>query len=895
MGLEIAQIVSDWFQYIEEEFDFIKQNWMELTEGDFGAGLGKLELYITLNGNRFNGKNKKVSMSYSLNFMNKLTEGTNLYFNKYSFLRELLQNSIDASLLKLWHDIEERFFFYKEKEEISDQLVKYIENKNNENSKNLFFDDINYKIFQNYPITVFLVDDKITNQAFLVFHDYGIGLHEDDIPYLSTIGCNSKEKNRRTKELMQAIPDIFKPAGYFGIGLHSAFSATDQLQFFSFSGNPIHIIIEDDKYNKTGRKIQWLEMVDNNLRSQFLNHEYGTYTAMKIDCDYFYTGKSDKDSVKMVALEEMESAILNLKNDNYEYFNIKYKRLERYDDNGSNAIKKIKEKTLKNSFFAKKDLDIERFKLDIKEESYGYSFQYPNLSIWDKNKKILITFEIALPVIIDNDLFYYESVRQDVLKVYYRFSRIQSLDALFVNQERNSLISNIFSGIKIRIFDHNVNDYLTIDRDRLKVNALDEQYILNLRNKLLNEYYEYLINNKKKILRDLDHKRDIARLLGMAFSLLKVKNAKEIYELLTPFFYSRIRNELIPIKEYILNMRLVDLKNMRLKSPTLKTIFTENYKFNYELPIKKYKLKDFLYNHVTGSKAKNIDQIINTVIPGYVNVPFDLFQVESIKTYYEKIDDVHYEMRVFYTFSVKNEVNPLGIIMDRYAELYDYYPAVVGNLNFIDKIVFKPNRRYSLIIVPDCPSGYKYGENWNSKLDSEIHGVILSPFGSGSIFIFAQMKEIIKICISDLREDNNLKHFLEAFRFILRELILKEVYSFDERKINKKYDLDLWSRILRRLKYLNDDIQNIEKVHTILRKTVQSIDEKKEEDIDNLNFCISYILKSSDESAEMIYYGYKMFIDSFIDNFIYANLLYYFSLSNACPLDDEYVLENADE
>lgn len=153
-----------------------------------------------------------------------LLEGANIYENKFVFLRELLQNSIDASKFKYWNDCMSSFIFKRKQLEDKDFLLTpskifeiapvynytieiELSVKMQASDKNIV--DINYNNIDsqsNYGVLVKVID-------------YGIGIGKKDILDISNVG-SSYERQRKDIEKM---PEWLRPTGEFGIGLQSVF------------------------------------------------------------------------------------------------------------------------------------------------------------------------------------------------------------------------------------------------------------------------------------------------------------------------------------------------------------------------------------------------------------------------------------------------------------------------------------------------------------------------------------------------------------------------------------------------------------------------------------------------------------------------------------------------
>lgn len=200
---EVADLTNRWFQWLNEELVFQMKNWHKIVPD---ISLGYLptvgELKVELKGfDTFDGKNRP-SFEIDSDKAIELLQGAGLYKDPSQCIRELLQNSVDATYLRI-----------------------YLENPkigNIEDFKNLC---------RSRPITISLkkerTDDKYAYwKAVLV--DNGLGMSKEDLKYLSKTG--SSNKNYEKRKIVDSMPLWMRPSGTFGIGFQSVFLITEQVE-----------------------------------------------------------------------------------------------------------------------------------------------------------------------------------------------------------------------------------------------------------------------------------------------------------------------------------------------------------------------------------------------------------------------------------------------------------------------------------------------------------------------------------------------------------------------------------------------------------------------------------------------------------------------------------------
>ncbi len=198
-----AELTNSWFKWLNDEVVFVSQHWHLIAPGyEFGAlpTIGNLE--VNLKGyDTIDGKNRPV-FKIDTGKAIEMIQGAGLYTNPCLCMRELLQNAVDATLLRT----------FKEHPEVK----TYKE----------FFE-----MQKRYPIVVTLLEKKLAKDDFeltVEIKDRGIGMSKKDLEYLFNTGSSSK--NVEKQELIDKMEEFMKPAGVFGIGFQSVFLVSDKVE-----------------------------------------------------------------------------------------------------------------------------------------------------------------------------------------------------------------------------------------------------------------------------------------------------------------------------------------------------------------------------------------------------------------------------------------------------------------------------------------------------------------------------------------------------------------------------------------------------------------------------------------------------------------------------------------
>ncbi len=174
----------------------------------------------------------------------RLLEGANVYGGNFVFIREVIQNAIDASKLQCWEDYIYRSKM-KERKILQDNLDETVEYGLNASEKEILseIDVWEYPIELYFQIGAqirdeneeikFISKEKLTKEQekdarygvqFLV-RDHGTGISKEDLIKISNVGSSYEEK----KHFIDKMPDWLKPTGQFGIGLQSIFLIADSM------------------------------------------------------------------------------------------------------------------------------------------------------------------------------------------------------------------------------------------------------------------------------------------------------------------------------------------------------------------------------------------------------------------------------------------------------------------------------------------------------------------------------------------------------------------------------------------------------------------------------------------------------------------------------------------
>ncbi|GLU57330.1 ATP-binding protein [Dyadobacter frigoris] len=204
---ESAEATQFWFGYLDSEISNQTKNWKKIAPSDTISSLPIIErLVVELKDYEYIDGRLRPQFTVDTNKTLELLRGAGIYSDKYEALREVIQNSIDATLICLW-------------EEFDDQL------KLEEPSSPIF-----ERISNNKPVSIDIESAGTENgkqKWHITIEDLGTGISIEDLKFLSKTGSSSKNKYR-VKQISK-MPKWLKPSGAFGIGFQSIFMLTDKV------------------------------------------------------------------------------------------------------------------------------------------------------------------------------------------------------------------------------------------------------------------------------------------------------------------------------------------------------------------------------------------------------------------------------------------------------------------------------------------------------------------------------------------------------------------------------------------------------------------------------------------------------------------------------------------
>lgn len=219
--LEVCKEASQWMRNIDNEVEKLICNWNRMVPHKLsGCVLRPSECRVYYN----SGTNEEYQTNSERHFevnkqeLIKLLIGSNIYDTKLDFIREYLQNAMDASKMQFWQDIQAGDY---------DEYLIYGRDK-----KTITPFDFPKEVYEKYKIRLSAelpLEEGDYDNACIIIEDSGIGMEKECVDIVSNLGSGWKKRERYGKYIPQ-MPKWLTPTGGFGIGIQSAFMVTDRVE-----------------------------------------------------------------------------------------------------------------------------------------------------------------------------------------------------------------------------------------------------------------------------------------------------------------------------------------------------------------------------------------------------------------------------------------------------------------------------------------------------------------------------------------------------------------------------------------------------------------------------------------------------------------------------------------
>ena len=285
--------------FLKEEITFWTLNWKDIMPEDIKGSapkLGRCELFLNGVPDVQGISDLKFWISQEKAF--EILEGANIYDDQFVFLREVIQNALDACKVQMWRDLcEERYRGW-----ITGPIDSTIQPF-----------EIKDEIFKNYVVQVNIRDyDK--DHVEVIVKDNGTGISVEQLKKICNVGVSYFGDRERKREI-ESMPAWLRPTAGFGIGLQSIFLVAEEFTIYSKSSDDHGIratiassrkggyveVMRDDAVKSRGTEVHVVLKREFKIDSisefdsyMYMRTAYDPFFDMNIVLFYEISGKIDK-------------------------------------------------------------------------------------------------------------------------------------------------------------------------------------------------------------------------------------------------------------------------------------------------------------------------------------------------------------------------------------------------------------------------------------------------------------------------------------------------------------------------------------------------------------------------------------------------------------------------
>jgi hypothetical protein len=235
---QVFRLARSWFDWLSIEVDNLNKEWSNIAPVDLGGSApripkGKIKVYFAGSSANEDLINLRFQMPTEKVF--EILEGGSIYEKaEFTFIRELIQNGLDASKIQLWSDIENGTYDFVFRSHFAKNKLSH-----HEIIKNIKFPfDIPNGLLESYNIDLDVRwEDSTMGNLIVEVTDKGTGISNADLIRMTSKVGQSRKKDKKYLNMLTRMPFWMRPTGAFGVGLQSLFLIVDSFTVYTkFSG-----------------------------------------------------------------------------------------------------------------------------------------------------------------------------------------------------------------------------------------------------------------------------------------------------------------------------------------------------------------------------------------------------------------------------------------------------------------------------------------------------------------------------------------------------------------------------------------------------------------------------------------------------------------------------------
>ena len=236
LTLHTIKSTRSWMEWIKSDAKELTLAWKDIAPDNMpGAAPWPDRLSIFLDGQEINESDLQIRYEISAGRASRIIEGSGLYDTRFVFLREIIQNALDATKRQLFRSISDNYRPIGTR----DAGGGWEHCKNPQPYDSLFgsypYFICKYgEMIDKYKVIVDLYLEKdnagLPSMLVVEVNDRGIGITRDRLEKMKHIG---EIKDDKLRDEYYAMPQWLRPTADFGIGMQSVFLVADRFQIES--------------------------------------------------------------------------------------------------------------------------------------------------------------------------------------------------------------------------------------------------------------------------------------------------------------------------------------------------------------------------------------------------------------------------------------------------------------------------------------------------------------------------------------------------------------------------------------------------------------------------------------------------------------------------------------
>ena len=215
----VARQVFDW---LENEVEKLSRNWSRIAPSDM-SGLPPIlhpdHIKILYKGSRTKEELMNLRFDISSKKTFEMLKGGAIYEEPGRvFMREIVQNAMDATKLQIWQDMDNYLPFDLQ------NPGRHIGNREDIQ----FSDDIPPSVYDKYPVSLKIEYDEEVQSIIVTCEDCGTGISDESLIRMTSQVGASRKADKDYEVTVKTMPYFLQPTAAFGLGLQTIFYVADE-------------------------------------------------------------------------------------------------------------------------------------------------------------------------------------------------------------------------------------------------------------------------------------------------------------------------------------------------------------------------------------------------------------------------------------------------------------------------------------------------------------------------------------------------------------------------------------------------------------------------------------------------------------------------------------------